>query len=146
MPCYWKEDEQPNQNEPNKPNIATPANNGSSDIDAAQPQGLKPTLREYQQAAVDAHQTARNNGVHRIGLSAPTGAGKTVVFAAIIHRELGNRKKGELENRNRGKALVIVNSEELADQAMNKILDEFDENVLIGHERNTLRAGPRDNV
>ena len=97
-----------------------------------------PQLREYQRKAIDAYQDARSRGVSRIGLSAPTGAGKTVVFAAIIRQELSKYRKK--------KALVVVNSEDLAEQAMEKILDEHDDNIQVSHERGQMRAAPRSQV
>jgi len=132
---YWKVDDESKPAESTKP---PDAHADSSNIDADDAESSVPSLRDYQQKAVDAYQTARDQGIRRIGLSAPTGAGKTVVFAAIIHKVLKDFR--------RGKVLVLVNGEELADQAMGKIADQYDGNILIGHERNTIKADRRSRV
>jgi ATP-dependent helicase IRC3 len=109
-----------------------------SDIYSTSDEQLAPELRDYQQKAVDAFMKGRERGLTRIGLSAPTGAGKTVVFAAIIRLVL--------RKHHRKKALVVVNSEELAQQANDKILNEFEEKVQVGFERGTWRAPPRSHM
>jgi superfamily II DNA or RNA helicase len=95
-------------------------------------------LRTYQEAAVGAFFAAYAAGMRRIGLSAPTGAGKTLVFSTIIRKVL--------EECRYGKVLVLVNNEELANQAAAKIRHVFDNMVSIGHERNVHRADPGDRV
>ena len=42
---------------------------------------MTPTLRPYQQAAVDAVLAARRDGTRRMVVCLPTGAGKTVIFS-----------------------------------------------------------------
>ncbi|KAI0032731.1 P-loop containing nucleoside triphosphate hydrolase protein [Vararia minispora EC-137] len=71
-------------------------------------------LRPYQEACLDACFNALDAGIRRIGVSLPTGAGKTAVFVSLLSR---------LESRNEAKKdavpkgfLVIVNSIELARQ------------------------------
>jgi ATP-dependent helicase IRC3 len=120
------------------PSSSTNQHSNDADVDPALDEPFSPELREYQQKAVDAFMEARERGLTRIGLSAPTGAGKTVVFAAIIRQELSKYR--------RKKALVVVNSEELAEQANEKILNEFEERVQIGFERGTSRAPGRSHV
>jgi superfamily II DNA or RNA helicase len=99
-----------------------------------------PKLRTYQQEAVDAVLTAiEEEGLTRIGVSAPTGGGKTTIFATIIREILKDQRKG--------KVLVLVGSEEQAIQAKIKIEDVHGRyRPLIGHERNTQRATRRDEV
>jgi superfamily II DNA or RNA helicase len=126
---------EPKQSPPSSP---TNQHSNDADVDPSLDEPFSPELREYQQKAVDAFMEARGRGLTRIGLSAPTGAGKTIVFAAII--------KQELNKYYRQKALVVVNSEELAEQANEKILDEFEERVQIGFERGTWRAPARSHV
>lgn len=132
---YWKVDDESTPAVSTKP---PDAHADSSNQDADDAESSVPSLRDYQQKAVDAYQAARDQGIRRIGLSAPTGAGKTVVFAAIIHKVLKDSR--------RGKVLVLVNGEELADQAMGKIADQYDGNILIDHERNRKTAHPRSRV
>lgn len=95
-------------------------------------------LREYQQAAITAFFAAIGAGKRRIGLSAPTGAGKTVVFATIIRKVLDQSRNG--------KVLVIVNNQELATQADMKIREVFGDMISVGHERNVYRANSHDRV
>ena len=66
----------------------------------------EPTLRPYQTAMVEATRAAYAAGHRRVLLTAPTGAGKTVTFAYVVHgaRERGNR------------VCVLVHREELLDQ------------------------------
>ena len=67
-------------------------------------------LRPYQEKCLDSCLDALTAGSTRIGVSLPTGAGKTTVFISL----LGRMKSKEPA---RTKALVIVNSIELAKQA-----------------------------
>ncbi|KAF7306883.1 DEAD-box family helicase [Mycena indigotica] len=69
-----------------------------------------PVLRPYQEQALRACEEALNSGVHRIGVSLPTGAGKTVVFTTLL-----SRIKPPTSNVSR--ALIVVNSIELARQS-----------------------------
>jgi ATP-dependent helicase IRC3 len=68
-------------------------------------------LRPYQQAALDAIDSAHARGVTRVLVVMPTGTGKTVVFAGLpdrlwyVHRQM----------------LVLVHREELVNQAVDKI-------------------------
>jgi ATP-dependent helicase IRC3 len=89
-----------------------------------------PTLRDYQLEAVQTFKNAINNGYTRIALSAPTGSGKTVIFAAII-RDILQQHPG-------GKVLVIVDSKELAVQAERKIRAAFPGDLSVGHIRKDL--------
>ncbi|KAF8272905.1 P-loop containing nucleoside triphosphate hydrolase protein [Lactarius quietus] len=67
------------------------------------------SLRPYQEHCLQACLDAHSSGASRIGVSLPTGAGKTAVFISLLSR---------LEPRNTAtKSLVIVNSIELAKQA-----------------------------
>jgi superfamily II DNA or RNA helicase len=108
------------------PQAKTPESATASPLPQAD---LVPGLRSYQQKAYDAFWTAMRSGTRRIGLSAPTGAGKTVVFTAIAKKILIEDSKA--------KVLLIVNSEELAIQAEASISRAFNDMISIGHERNT---------
>ncbi len=65
-------------------------------------------LRAYQRAAVEAVLAARRDGVRRMVLALPTGAGKTIVFA-------------ELARRARHPVLVLAHRDELVRQAHARI-------------------------
>lgn len=68
-------------------------------------------LRDYQEQALAAVRADWASGVQRPAVVAPTGAGKTVMFAHLINEEV----RGE------ARAVVLVHRDELADQAMDKI-------------------------
>ncbi|CAO1631835.1 unnamed protein product [Sympodiomycopsis kandeliae] len=72
-------------------------------------------LRPYQERAVTECLNAINSGITRIGVSAPTGSGKTTMFTELIGR-LPSRPhhSGHKDGNN---VLIIVNSIELAVQA-----------------------------
>jgi len=69
-------------------------------------------LRPYQEICLKACLDAHTSGASRIGVSLPTGAGKTAVFISLLSSlEPRNARPGAT------KSLVIVNSIELAKQA-----------------------------
>lgn len=118
---------------------STPASGSGSDSDSDSEDDNPPALRDYQQQAVNAVLKAIRDGIRRIGVSAPTGGGKTIIFASIIKEVLTKHRKG--------KVLILVGTEEQAHQAKNKVLDAYGrERILIGEERNSIRASPRDEV
>lgn len=69
------------------------------------------TLRPYQESCLEACLDALKKGATRIGVSLPTGAGKTTVFISLLSK-LGTPIYAPEATR----ALVIVNSVELAQQ------------------------------
>ncbi|KDQ16273.1 hypothetical protein BOTBODRAFT_30973 [Botryobasidium botryosum FD-172 SS1] len=73
-------------------------------------------LRPYQEACIESCVEALNSGVSRIGVSAPTGSGKTTIFVSLISRlpTPPNRPSAT-------RAIVIVNSIELAKQAAQQV-------------------------
>ncbi|KAF8525166.1 P-loop containing nucleoside triphosphate hydrolase protein [Hysterangium stoloniferum] len=73
-------------------------------------------LRPYQESCLQACLDAFENGVRRIGVSLPTGSGKTTVFVSLISRL---PPRGGHEGANR--ALIIVNSIELARQSASQV-------------------------
>jgi ATP-dependent helicase IRC3 len=77
-------------------------------------------LRPYQEACLDACTQALESGVSRIGVSLPTGSGKTTVFISLLSRILP--PKGGPDVR---RSLVIVNSIELARQTANQVQTLF---------------------
>lgn len=66
-------------------------------------------LRPYQEAAITSCLDALQSGLTRIGVSSPTGSGKTTMFMSLIPKVLPQ------EERNR--TLILVSSVELASQA-----------------------------
>ncbi|KAI9445021.1 P-loop containing nucleoside triphosphate hydrolase protein [Lactarius indigo] len=70
------------------------------------------SLRPYQETCLKACLDAHSSGASRIGVSLPTGAGKTAVFVSLLSRL--EPRKGQPSAT---KSLVIVNSIELAKQA-----------------------------
>ncbi|KAI0257368.1 P-loop containing nucleoside triphosphate hydrolase protein [Lactifluus subvellereus] len=70
------------------------------------------TLRPYQESCLKACLDAHSSGASRIGVSLPTGAGKTAVFISLLSRLESRKDKPDAK-----RSLVIVNSIELAKQA-----------------------------
>ncbi|KAG6381131.1 P-loop containing nucleoside triphosphate hydrolase protein [Boletus reticuloceps] len=68
-------------------------------------------LRPYQQACLDACHAALRAGITRIGVSLPTGAGKTPIFTTLLSQIFSPRPSQPFGS------LIIVNSVELARQA-----------------------------
>ena len=69
-------------------------------------------LRPYQETCLESCLDALQQGSTKIGVSLPTGAGKTVVFVSLLER-----LQGFPGNSQATRSLVIVNSIELARQA-----------------------------
>jgi len=91
-------------------------------------------LRPYQHEAVAAVLAARREGVRRMVLALPTGAGKTVIFAELIRRA-------------RHTVLVLAHRDELITQARDKIeaalrRDPSDRRVVAIEQGNA--SAPRD--
>ena len=92
-----------------------------------------PTLRAYQSEAIAAVLAARRRGVRRMVVCLPTGAGKTVIFAALARMA-------------RRQVLVLAHREELLAQARDKLavaLGEEPGSPLVAIERGSERA-PRE--
>lgn len=79
---------------------------------------LKPSvrLRDYQHDAIAACLSAFDRGLTRIGVSSPTGSGKTTMFMHLIPAVCGREDEGTGIVMPRGKALVLVSGIELASQ------------------------------
>lgn len=69
---------------------------------------------------MDACVEALFSGVSRIGVSLPTGAGKTTVFISLLSQILS-----PLSNPAASRSLIIVNSIELARQSANQVSNLF---------------------
>jgi ATP-dependent helicase IRC3 len=84
-------------------------------------------LRDYQKEAIQSAIQARKEGLKRILICLPTGAGKTVIFSELCR--LANRK-----------VLVLAHREELLYQARKKILIMTGGTVEVGIEQGNLSA------
>ena len=69
-------------------------------------------LRPYQETCLESCLDALKSGLTKIGVSLPTGAGKTVVFVSLL-----DRLQALFGSPGATRSLVIVNSVELARQA-----------------------------
>lgn len=69
-------------------------------------------LRPYQELCLKACLDAHHSGVSRVGVSLPTGAGKTAIFISLLSSLEPRKDRPEAT-----RSLVIVNSIELAKQA-----------------------------
>jgi superfamily II DNA or RNA helicase len=78
-------------------------------------------LRKYQLEAVSATLTAWDDGIRTPAVVLPTGAGKTVCFAALVRILVA---RGE-------RPAILVNRDELVRQTVDKIL-KSDPNLLVG--------------
>lgn len=80
-------------------------------------------LRDYQADAIQAVFQAWADGMRRPAIVLPTGAGKTVVFSALIKqfRDGFHHDAGPQRLAAGGRVIVLVHRDELADQAMAKI-------------------------
>lgn len=78
------------------------------------------SLRPYQEACLEACRAALTAGRRRIGVSLPTGAGKTTVFLTLL-----SRIAPPTQSPSAVKSLIIVNSIELARQAANQAATLF---------------------
>lgn len=73
-------------------------------------------LRPYQESCLQACLDALSMGGTRIGVSLPTGSGKTTVFVSLI-----SQLKPPAGNLDADKAIIIVNSIELARQSAEQV-------------------------
>lgn len=77
-------------------------------------------LRDYQTDAISAVFKAWADGMRRPAIVLPTGAGKTVVFSALIKQFRERHYDTPLQHTG-SRVMVLVHRDELADQAMAKI-------------------------
>lgn len=91
-------------------------------------------LRDYQRACIDAVFDAWAAGMCRPAVVLPTGAGKTVVFSALVSEwrgwYWGNDAPASVHGASR--VIVLVHRDELADQALAKLRAVLPEDVTVG--------------
>lgn len=87
----------------------------------------QPELRPYQRAAIEAILEARRAGLHRLLISLPTGAGKTVIFSHLAQMA-------------RRQVLVLAHREELLEQAYEKLVAATGGKVSVGVEQGNRHA------
>ena len=92
-----------------------------------------PSLRPYQREAVEAVLAARRDGVRRMVVCLPTGAGKTVIFARLAR--MAKRP-----------VLVLAHREELVSQAREKIEHALSGEGIVAIEQGDRRAPPEAKV
>jgi len=92
--------------------------------------------RPYQKDSLDACLDALSRGVNRIGVSLPTGSGKTTVFLNLIH-EIPAKRVGS--NEIPWRSMVIVNSVELAHQTIHQLKKLFPK-TLVGTEQGAKQS------
>ncbi|KAN0060153.1 putative ATP-dependent helicase IRC3 [Thecaphora frezii] len=100
-------------------------------------------LRPYQEECVQDCLAAIQSGITRIGVSSPTGSGKTTIFTHLIDRiPPRNIANGDGANR----VLVLVNSIELALQAAASISSTFPEKLVEIEQGAKFRASGHADV
>ena len=80
-------------------------------------------LRDYQREAIDAVFKAWADGMRRPAIVLPTGAGKTVVFSALVRefREPGPGHMAQVQHLTGLRVMILAHRDELVDQAIAKL-------------------------
>lgn len=93
-------------------------------------------LRDYQSEAIDRVFTAWSEGVRRPAIVLPTGAGKTVVFSALVKEFRsdwsGGGPRNATANAPGDRVIVLAHRDELVDQAIGKLRAVLPEWVGVG--------------
>jgi superfamily II DNA or RNA helicase len=97
-------------------------------------------LRDYQREAIDAVFKAWKGGIQRPAIVLPTGAGKTVVFSALVRefRQYKVHRTGWGEPKGK-RVMILAHRDELVDQAIAKLRA-----VMPGVNVGKVKAGDRD--
>lgn len=101
-------------------------------------------LREYQQQGIKKCLDGFNSGLTRIGVSAPTGSGKTAMFAYLIPRVLEEDVQGPWKGNSR--VLIIVDGVTLANQVRDYIKQHCHNLGQVGMEQGGARVSPFDKM
>lgn len=96
-------------------------------------------LRDYQEECINACTTALRKGTTRIGVSMPTGSGKTTVFVSLLHRLPVTDIRP-----NATRSLIIVNSIELALQAANQFKRMYPKTSVEVEQGKNIATGLAD--
>lgn len=89
-------------------------------------------LRPYQREAIDAVFKAWADGMRRPAIVLPTGAGKTVVFSALVNDFRANQLTSEVHGNGGRRVMVLAHRDELVDQAIAKIRATLPDGVSVG--------------
>ncbi|KAL0071869.1 putative ATP-dependent helicase IRC3 [Marasmius tenuissimus] len=89
-------------------------------IGIARRRGHSLVLRPYQEECLEACVDALQEGTSRLGVSLPTGSGKTTVFISLL-----SKIKPQSQSKDARKALIIVNNIELARQSAEQVARLF---------------------
>lgn len=77
-------------------------------------------LRGYQRDAIDAVFAAWGEGIRKPAIVLPTGAGKTVVFSALV-KEFREHQRANPFDHTHSRVIVLAHRDELVDQAIGKL-------------------------
>jgi len=89
-------------------------------------------LRDYQREAIDAVFGAWSEGVKRPAIVLPTGAGKTVVFSALVKRWREPMDVDDDRMDIGSRVIILAHRDELVDQAIAKLRAVLPEDVSVG--------------
>jgi len=95
-------------------------------------------LRDYQSDGIIAVLKAMEEGLTRIGVSAPPGAGKTIMFTTLIPMIQPRNNKNAV--------LIIVSGITIADQAADTLGEHLPDRFKVGVEQAGSRARHGDNM
>jgi len=87
-------------------------------------------LRDYQREAIDAVFSAWAEGMRRPAIVLPTGAGKTVVFSALVKE--WRKRDGAALKAYGSRVIILAHRDELVDQAIAKLRAVLPEDVSVG--------------
>lgn len=99
-------------------------------------------LRDYQTEAIDAVFAAWAEGMKRPAIVLPTGAGKTVVFSALVKR--WREVKPHMQSYAAMRVMILAHRDELVDQAIAKLRAMLPETVSVGKVKATDRQTAAD--
>jgi ATP-dependent helicase IRC3 len=88
-------------------------------------------LRDYQREAIDAVFDAWAEGMKRPAIVLPTGAGKTVVFSALVKRFREERRSNPFDYTHK-RVMILAHRDELVDQAIAKLRAVLPRDVSVG--------------
>lgn len=96
-------------------------------------------LRDYQRECIGAVFRAwHKEGLTRPAAVLPTGAGKTVVFSALVDQwqgsseEIGSKGSAALREKHGARVMVLAHRDELVDQAINKLRATLPAGISVG--------------